>query len=71
MGAAGGLAVDRDQIVPLRLQRLDPAFEAALEQDRIDAVDRRPQPARAGNSEMVENVNFSTFSVFELSKSLI
>src|SRR5215470_3024891 len=46
------LAADGDQIVPVGPERLDPAFEAASEQDRIDAVDQRAQPAHARDTEM-------------------
>ena len=46
--AARRLAVDGDQIVPVGPERLDPAFEAACEQDRIDAVDQRAQPGTHG-----------------------
>ena len=52
VGAARGLAVDGDEVVPARPQRRDPAVETAPEQDRIDPVDQVAQPAFAGNSMM-------------------
>jgi hypothetical protein len=53
VGAAGRLAIDGDEVMTARPQRGDPAFEAACEQGRIDAVHQVAQPARARDA-MVE-----------------
>src|SRR5215475_14404455 len=45
VGAARRLAVDGDQIMPAGPESLDPALETAPEQQRIETVDQRPQPA--------------------------
>jgi len=50
--AARGFAIDGDEVVPPRPQRLDPALETAPEQHGIDAVDQSAQPALAGNPVM-------------------
>ena len=50
MGAPRRLAVDGDEIVPVRPEGRDPAIETAPEQHRIDPVDERTQPALAGNA---------------------
>jgi hypothetical protein len=50
VGAARGLAVDGDELMPPRPERGDPALKAAREQGRINAVYQVPQPARAGNA---------------------
>ncbi len=50
MGAPGGLAVDGDELGPIRPHRGHPALEAALEQERIDPVDEDAQPPLAGNA---------------------
>jgi hypothetical protein len=52
VGAARGLTVDGDQIVPVGPERRNPAFETASEQHRSDAIDQRPQPASARDAEM-------------------
>jgi len=52
VGAPRRLAVDRDQVMPARPQRLDPALEAAPERHRIDPVDQRAQPTLARDAEM-------------------
>jgi hypothetical protein len=50
MGAARRLAVDGDELVPVRPDGSHPALEAASEQGRIDAVHQVAQPARAGDT---------------------
>jgi hypothetical protein len=50
MGAACGLSIDGDELVPVRPESGDPAVEAALEQGRIDAVHQVAQPACAGDT---------------------
>jgi hypothetical protein len=52
MGAARGLAVDGDEGVPVRPQRCHPTLEAATEQNRINPIDQRPQPAGTRNAVM-------------------
>jgi hypothetical protein len=52
VGAARRLSIDGDEIVPIRPDGGDPAIEAALEQDRIDAVHQVAQPARTRNAMM-------------------
>jgi hypothetical protein len=52
MGAAGGLAVDGDEVVPARPHRSDEGLEAAGEQDRIDPVQQVAQPAGARHAMM-------------------
>ena len=47
VGAARGLAVDGDQIVPGRPHRPDPIFETTREGQRIDPVHQSAQPALA------------------------
>jgi hypothetical protein len=39
--------------VPVRPQRGNPAVETAAEQDRIDPIEEGPEPALAGNAEMI------------------
>ena len=53
MGPSCRLAVDGDELGPIRPCRRHPAFEAVLEQDRIDPIEQDAQPAFAGNA-MVE-----------------
>ncbi len=52
VGSPRRLAVDGDQIVPARPERLDPVLKTAPEKHRIDAVDQRPQPTLARDAEM-------------------
>jgi len=52
VGAPRCLAVDGDEVVPVRPQRRDPAVEAAAEQHRVDPVDQGAQPALAGDAVM-------------------
>lgn len=46
VGAARGLAVDGDDVMPARPELGDPALKAACEQGGIDAVHQVAQPAR-------------------------
>src|SRR5215468_723098 len=50
VGAPCGLAVDGDEVVPVRPQRRHPTRKAASEQDRIDPVDEFAQPALSRNA---------------------
>ena len=50
--APRGLAVDGDEVVAAGPECSDPAFETSPEENGIDAVDKRAQPAFAGNAEM-------------------
>ncbi len=52
VGAARGLAVDGDELVPTRPQRRDPALETTPEGQGIDPIDQCAQPALAGNAVM-------------------
>src|SRR5208283_5833799 len=52
VGSARGFAVDRDELVPVRPERGDPAVETAAEQDRVDPVDEGAHPALAGDAVM-------------------
>ena len=52
VGAPRRLAVDSDEVVPVRPQRRHPAVEAASEQDRIDPIDEHAHPALARNAVM-------------------
>src|SRR3984893_13801354 len=52
VGAPRGLAVDGDEVVPVRPQRRHPTCKAASEQDRIDPIDQLAQPALARNTVM-------------------
>jgi hypothetical protein len=52
VGTARGFAVDRDELVPVRPERRDPAVETAAEQDRVDPVDEGAHPALARDAMM-------------------
>src|SRR5277367_1792934 len=52
VGPARGLAVDGDEIVSARPNRMDPVLETTRECQRIDAVHQRAKPAFAGDSMM-------------------
>jgi len=52
VGAPRRLAVDGDEVVAIRPERGDPAFETAAEENGVDAVDEGSQPALAGNAEV-------------------
>src|SRR5215831_9336900 len=52
VGAARRLAVDGDQIMPARPEFLDPALETAPEQQRVETVEQRPQPAGTRDPKM-------------------
>ena len=53
VGAPCRLAVDGDEIVAPGPQRLDPVFEAAPEQDGVDAIDQAAHPALAGHAVVI------------------
>jgi hypothetical protein len=46
------LSVNGDQFMPAGPQRLDPVLETPPEQDRVNAVDQRAQPAVTGDAEV-------------------
>src|SRR4029077_19357463 len=52
VSAARRLAVDGDQIMPAGPEFLDPARKTAPEQQRIETVDQRPQPAGTRDAKM-------------------
>ena len=52
LGAPRRLAVDGDEVVPIRPQRRYPTLETASEQDRIDPVDEFAQPTLTRNAIM-------------------
>ena len=52
VGTARRLAVDRNELMPVRPQRRHPILKAAPEQDRIDPIDEAAHPALAGNPVM-------------------
>src|SRR6266496_2668581 len=52
VGSARRFAVDRDELVPPRPERRDPAVETAAEQGRVDPIDEGAQPALARNAVM-------------------
>ena len=49
VGSARGFAVNGDQIMPARPQRLDPIFKTAAEENRINPVDQGAKPTFARN----------------------
>jgi len=52
VGAPCGLAVDGDEVVPVRPQRRHPTRKAACEQDRIDPIDELAHPTLTRNAVM-------------------
>src|ERR1700741_1966381 len=52
MGAARGLAINGDDLVPAWPERRDPAVKAAAKEDWIDSINEGAQPPFAGNSMM-------------------
>jgi len=44
------LAVNGDELGPIRPSRRHPAFQAALEEARINPIEQDAQPALAGNA---------------------